>query len=772
MSVNKLTSPQVLSSMDFTALPFLRDMVQVSSSSASSSTSDTYKIHNIKENDTTFWKKGLASAHGDAVYHINRGSTQSSTQQQQQHHAHTEYDLNIRMLQDVYCGQLGVLDLDTFDDNVDFDTMEAANKAAAAWETAIFSDFRYNFIVDGMPTAYASETPEFRTSRYWGGVPVGRLLDGSIAQIYNHWNLQILYRTINTVAGDRYRIVRTVMNAFSIQHTFQEDSTTRTFPVTLQNPIKSCQPVIEFNTGTTEQQLSDSQRQHTTYKMLNDPTTFTSSSPSSPQTLTGQVLFTYDVEWILVDNPYSENSDDTSTKSRSTSTSDDLTVNNRWNVFLSMDGATPSVVLWMGLLIGIFINCLLAGALWTWVMRDLSYKPIYDMTEFDSMVEIETAECTNAAVNATNTNISHDTNHDMDEISSPETAQEIQLWPLSSRVFFPPAQAAGVLAVGTGTGAQLLITVTVFLLLFQFGIVNQSMGANILTPTVILYTVSSVFGGYVTGRLLAVFHWNVKDAIKACLAVATVYPVIGMVTIHMVYDVLPGAQAPNYRVLAHSGLLMAVWLLAVIPLTVAGGVWGHHDGPMTLFPITQGAAGYQDLALQPADGAATEDENVAKWYCCCRNKCRILLLLLVGGVLPVICCFIEYSYGVAGPIYRDYYSEYRFGLVTFFLFCTCAGFVTLLLYYGQLRVNNYSWWWASFATGASSGIYIFILSMSWLFFNVVAEAHIDVSSIGIYFLWFAFLSLGIALITGFVGVACCVQFNRLLYYNAMRRGNQ
>jgi transmembrane 9 superfamily protein 2/4 len=318
----------------------------------------------------------------------------------------------------------------------------------------------------------------------------------------------------------------------------------------------------------------------------------------------------------------------------------------------------------------------------------------------------------------------------------------------------------------------LLVTTTVFLCLFQFGIVNQSMGANILTPTLLLYTISSVVGGYVTGRLLAVFHWTVKDAIKACLTVATVYPVIGMVTIHMVYDVLPGSTAPDYRVLAHSGILMAVWLLTVIPLTVAGGVWGHRGGAMTHFPVTQGASGYQDLALQPADGTPTDDEDVAKWYCCHRDKCRMPMLLLVGGILPVICCFIEYSYGVAGPIYRDYYSEYRFGFVTFFLFCTCVGLVTLLLYYGQLRVNNYSWWWASFATGASSGIYIFILSMSWLFSNVVAEAHIDASSIGIYFFWFAFLSLGVALITGFVGVACCVEFNRLLYYNAMRRGNQ
>jgi transmembrane 9 superfamily protein 2/4 len=144
----------------------------------------------------------------------------------------------------------------------------------------------------------------------------------------------------------------------------------------------------------------------------------------------------------------------------------------------------------------------------------------------------------------------------------------------------------------------------------------------------------------------------------------------------------------------------------------------------------------------------------------------------VGGILPVICCFIEYSYGVAGPIYRDFYSEYRFAFATFLLFCTCTGLVTLLLYYGQLRINNYSWWWASFATGASSGIYIFILSMSWLIYSVATTADVEANTVGIYFLWFAFLSLGVSLITGFVGVACCIEFNRLLYCNAMRRGDE
>jgi hypothetical protein len=764
MSVNKLTSPQVLASMDFTSLPFLRDMVQRSVStsgttttSSASTTTDTAAIQKYKNHDTSPWKAGLNSAHGDVVYTLGRQDVANRAQELGE--LPQEYVWNVRVLQDVYCGQLGVLDLS--------ETVDADD--AAAWTSAIFRDFRLNFLVDNMPVAYVVENDQFVTKRYTGGVPVGEVVqvsDGTVsgttndmAVMHNHWNLQLQYRTVQTVAGDRYRVVRATVQAFSIQHEIANTGAS-TFPVTLQNPIPSCQPVVAFNPGTLQQKEQQQQRRHTSYDML-------SQSAVSPQPVSGKVLFTYDVEWISLDNP-----DQNKATTNAASKNNDLTVNNRWNIFLSMDGATPTVVLWMGLLIGVFINCLLAGALWTWVMRDLSYKPLYDSTcmeEFETMVEPETSNVT-ATTTATTTpsDATELQDHDVDDLApSPQAAQEIQLWPLSSLVFFPPTCSAGALAVACGTGAQLWVSCLFFLLLFQTGIVNQSLGANILTPCVILYTISSLVGGYVTGRLLAVFHKSQRDAIKACLLVATVYPVIGMVTIHMVYDVLPGSTAPDYRVLAHSGLLMTVWLLAVVPLTVAGGVWGHRGGALTQFPVASDAAGYQDLALQPADGSATEDENVAVWYSCRRNKCRMPLLLLTGGILPVICCFIEYSYGVAGPIYRDYYSEYRFGLVTFLLFCTCAGLVTMLLYYGQLRVNNYSWWWASFATGASSGIYIFILSMSWLF----SQADVDVSSIGIYFLWFAFWSLGVSLMTGFVGVACCVEFNRLLYYNAMRRGH-
>jgi transmembrane 9 superfamily protein 2/4 len=692
MSVNKLTSPKVLSSMDFTALPFLSDMVDDKSKSSE---------------NTSAWKQGLDSAHGDVVYNL--------LQDQGEEEERSFY--NVRMKQDVYCGQLGVLDLDTSFENT-ADTAGTAAFSQTAWRDAIRRDFRYNFMVDGMPVALTSENDVYVTTRYWGGVPLGVTdTDTTTATstantfVHNHLNFQIMYYPVNTDKGERFRIHRTSIEPFSVQHTI--DYGTSTIPATLENPIPSCQ--INANVDPQQQQ-----QQHTSYDML-------MQVQAPPQPTAGKVLFTYDVIWILY----------TSTPSADA----------RWDVFLSMDDSTPAIVLWMGLLIGVLINGILVGALWTWIMRDLSYKPLIQMDQMEPNTDGNQEE----------------------EGYSPEAAQEIQLWPLSSRVFFSPAHAPGVLAVLCGTGAHLATAASMFLFFFQFGIFNQSMGANILTPCVILYTLASFPGGYMTGRLLCIFHWNLKDVCKACFLVATVYPLVGLVTMHIVYDVLPsGSTAPNYNVLSNSILLIAVWLGAVLPITLLGGVLGHRGGDLKNFPVTQGAGGYQDFALQLADENMQDTATKSMMLMSCYRKCRIPMLLLVGGILPVICCFIEYSYAVAGPIYRNYYSEYKFGLASFILFNTCAGLVSMLLYYGQLRVNNYGWWWSSFCTGASAGLYIWILALSWLCFNV-AVADVDASSFCIYFLWFAFLSLGVSCVTGLVGVAACVALNRILYANAMRR---
>jgi len=418
-----------------------------------------------------------------------------------------------------------------------------------------------------------------------------------------------------------------------------------------------------------------------------------------------------------------------------------------------MDDGVPVSVQLFGILVAVIINIILYVALWTWLMRDLSYKPLLWETE---------------DFGRTSSSGGDDGADDETENES-KGVEEIQLWPLSTRVFFPPRVAPLWLCCCAGIGAQILVTAFFFLLFFRLGIINESLGAAILTPAVIFYTGFAILGGYVTARLYAVMHGTVARALQACFLTASLFPILGIIVFHLVYDVLPDNQAPDYRVISSSVPLILIWIFAIFPLTILGGWLGHRHGPIQNFPLSEGSKGYQDLALQ--DGA--EQDHDAERTCCCWTYGRVPCLFLIGGILPVACSFVEYAYGVAGPVYVGYFSDNSlFAIISFFLFGTCIAGVSALLYYKQVRSHRYDWWWPSFITGASSGFYVFLLSISWLMYDSTHGHSVPKGSQASYTLWFLFGSLAVGFMAGFVAVVSCMLFSRSLYTFLLRRAER
>lgn len=530
---------------------------------------------------------------------------------------------------------------------------------------------------------------ETRTTRYWGGVPVGRQGDGdseptdsrykgtleSEVFLYNHFNLNIAY----SIEDGKYQILRFWIQPFSIQHEQAVD-------------MVSCE--------------ADSTT-HTDYDQL-------VTAPVQPAT--GLVKYTYDVRWVHVD-------------------ADSIDYRGRWDVYLEMDDATPTYVELMGVVLGAFLLVAIVGVLYTWVMRDLSYKPVVGEADFDSEEAIE----------------------------------EVKMWPLSIQVFYPPTSSPTLLCIACGTGAQLLTSGFWFVVLFRSGIISQSQGADLLTPGAILFVLSSPVAGYVTARLYAIFHGDRIIALAASMATAIAYPLLGLLVLFLVYDVLPSnVESPNYNVLAHSQPLILLWIFMIWPLSLIGGFVGYRHGPIQNFPVSTGNSGYHDLNLQDqSDSSKANQERKLGNLGSCLRRYRIVFLFLTCGLLPVISCFVNYSYGIAAPILIGSYSVRAFAITSFCLFLLVAAALSCLVFYRQIRVHNFRWWWSAFSSAGSAGLYIFLLSMSWLLSK--AESHISSNDMALYTLWFAFLAFGVTLMTGFAGVAACIWFNRTMYRAIMRR---
>jgi transmembrane 9 superfamily protein 2/4 len=468
------------------------------------------------------------------------------------------------------------------------------------------------------------------------------------------------------------------------------------------------------------------------------------AGPSRP------VLFTYDVVWV----EYASARDPWKT---------------RWNVFLRMDDGIPQTVQLFGLVVAVIINVMLGASLYFWMMRDLSYRPLLSIGEEEEGGGFgdDPVGRGGAAERGDDGSSAGDGGGGDREPARSELERDARLWPLSTRLFFPPRVAPLWLCLCSGMGAQLLLAAFVFVLLFRTGIVNESMGSQILTPAVVLYTLASALGGYVTARWWGLFHGDRLRAFQACGVLAVGFPLLGLLVLYLTYDVLVPEASPEYRVVSNSLPLVLVWLLGVVPLTFAGGWWGYVKGPMPNFPVSEGTKGYQDLNVHGGGDHDTEERKA----CCCWRHARIIVVFLAGGVPPVACSFVEFAYGVAGPIYVGYYSDASFyAILSFFLFCACVGLVACLLFYQQIRARNFEWWWTSFVVGVSAGFYLFLLSMSWILYDYVSEeALVSGETLASYTIWFAFGSLGASLIAGFVSLGSCILMTRLLYAFLMRR---
>eukprot|EP00913_Durusdinium_trenchii_P021795 g20478.t1 len=85
--------------------------------------------------------------------------------------------------------------------------------------------------------------------------------------------------------------------------------------------------------------------------------------------------------------------------------------------------------------------------------------------------------------------------------------------------------------------------------------------------------------------------------------------------------------------------------------------------------------------------------------------------ILVGGVLPFGAVFTELFFIMSSIWQHQFYYLFGFlALVLVILLITCAEIAMALTYF-QLTAEDYNWWWRSFLSCASSGLYVFMYAI-------------------------------------------------------------
>ena len=108
---------------------------------------------------------------------------------------------------------------------------------------------------------------------------------------------------------------------------------------------------------------------------------------------------------------------------------------------------------------------------------------------------------------------------------------------------------------------------------------------------------------------------------------------------------------------------------------------------------------------------------------------------------------------------RFYYVFGFLALVLFILLITCAE-ISIVLCYFQLCNEDYHWWWRSFLTSGSSGLYLFAYSIMYFFTQLDIIGFVPTL---IYFTYMFVFATLFFLVTGSIGFYSCYWFVWTIY---------
>mmetsp|Transcript_24374 Transcript_24374/g.59682 ORF Transcript_24374/g.59682 Transcript_24374/m.59682 type:complete len:710 (+) Transcript_24374:35-2164(+) len=426
----------------------------------------------------------------------------------------------LRFKEDMYCQQLCI-------NNVG--RMEVPGVSPSKLVKAIRSGYHNDWIVDNLPAASRTENDFSITTRYWQGFSLGFLQEETkLAHVHNHFNIEIMYTKAVPDDGrgggaDLYSIVRFTVEPFSIGHEFEpydypdvDDTNSGLIAyANITNPISSCKREIPLKN-----------RRHTNYDMIHV------GNGTKPQLASGQVLFTYDVQWV--EDKY-------------------LDWEFRWDIYLTMDNAVPKKVHWFRAILGLLFIFILSRCLSCIPIINLggSRKPTYA------------------------------------SLSAGENGPSNTGWKaLHADVFRPPECFPVMFCVACGTGAQLFCTMFIMVVLAFLGFLSPARRGSIGTAELFLYAMNGYVGGYVTSTLDRTFH--AQGGRRAALYTAHVFPGLCFVAF-LLSDLINWSTSGAVSVIGNNDyityfILLFLWFVMATPLVLLGARHAVKAGPI-VFPV-------------------------------------------------------------------------------------------------------------------------------------------------------------------------------------------
>lgn len=411
---------------------------------------------------------------------------------------------------------------------------------------------------------------------------------------------------------------------------------------------------------------------HTTYDMV-------TAANHEPQEASGQVLFTYDVIWT-------ENKD--------------LKWASRWDIYLSMNNAAPPKAHWNAIGNALFWAMALSALLVIILRRSIHYQRL-----------------------STN------------EEESSDARERFLFEPVQADIFRPPSMPMW-FAVACGTGAQLLATAALTIMVLCMGFWSPAQRGRLVQGALVIFFSMGFVNGYVAARLYKAF--NGKNLYEAWKRASFSFSFVAFV-VFMVCNCGFSLAYSTYVVPSATLFVLAV-LFTFSCLLVRLGA----------------SVGYKQEVVQFRDKASSSPRKIPRQPWFLSMPCTTFF----SGLLPFGSCFVELYYIMTSLWLETYYFTFGFVLLVFLILIVMTAEISIMLTYFQLRREDHRWMWRAFVNGGALGFYVFFYSI----FTFLPRLELSVKLAFILYVGYMFVvSLAVFVMYGFVGAMASLWFTRAVF---------
>lgn len=332
----------------------------------------------------------------------------------------------------------------------------------------------------------------------------------------------------------------------------------------------------------------------------------------------------------------------------------------------------------------------------------------------------------------------------LDEAIGDDQSEEATGWKLVHGDVFRAPPCAPLLAICVGSGAQVFVMAFCTQVLALLGFLSPANRGGLLSALLTLFVMASTVAGFVTSRVYLSMETSTPRRTvtggAAILFPGICFAVFFLLNIAVSFTGSSGSVGFGTLI-----LLWFMWFGISLPLVFVGAFIAYRQ-KRTEHPV--------------------RTNQIPRSIPCMAYHSKPEFYALPAGVLPFGTVFMELVFLLNAVNQGSVYYLYG-ALISVFaiLLVTCAE-LSIVFTYLTLSAENWKWQWPSFMTTASSGVYVFLYAMYYLFSQpsfLEGGERAPLMSWVLYTSYMMLVSGAFSLMCGCVGYFASQGFVRKLY---------